>query len=119
MDRKVIGVMFPGNSTEYHFISHIDVRKGDLVVVDTRNGFALAEVTTATASEVIKATKEVVNVVDMQAYNERCARKKRISELREKMDAKVHELQEIAVYEMLSKSDPELASMLDELKRLM
>ena len=119
MTGKIVGVMFPRNSTEYHFISYVDVSEGDRVVVDTQNGLAVATVSTANIPGTMKATKEIVAVVDMSAYEERRARKARADELREKMDAKVRELQELAVYEMLSKSDPELASMLDELKGLL
>lgn len=119
MDSRIIAVVFDGNPREYHFISYIDVRPGDMVVVDTRNGFALATVSSDYVPESIKATREVVALVDMHEYNERRARESRVAELREKMDAKVHKLQEFAVYEMLAKQDQELASMLDELKRLL
>ena len=119
MNAKVIGVRFSIDPIEYYFISYIDVREGDTVVVDTRNGFAVAAVTSANVSGSIKATKEVVAMVDVTAFNERRARERRAAELREKMDAKVHELQEIAVHELLAKSDTELASMLDELNGLL
>lgn len=120
MNAKVIGARFPGNSTEYNFLSYVDVNVGDVVVVDTRNGLEVATVSDANISGTVKAVKkEVVAAVDMTAYNERRAREKRVAELREKMDAKVHDYQEIAVYELFATRDPELASMLDELKGLL
>lgn len=119
MKARIVGVRFSGNPREYYFTSYVDVVPGETVVVDTRNGFATAIVSSAHIPDVTGVTREVVAKVDTSEYELRRAKERRIAELREKMDAKVHELQEIAVYEMLSKSDPELASMLDELKSLM
>lgn len=119
MNERIVGVVFSGNPREYYFKSYVDLTVGDTVVVDTRNGFAIATVTTDCIDTNYEVTREVVARVDTSAYNVRRAREARIVELREKMDAKVHKLQEIAVYEMLSKSDPELASMLDEFKGLL
>lgn len=118
MNAHIIGVVFPGNTREYYFKSYIELAEGDMVIVDTRNGFAIATVSCDCIDTDSEVTKEVVAKVDVTAYNERRARETRIAELREKMDARVQESYQFAVYEMLAKNDPELAHMFDELKQL-
>ncbi len=121
MNEKIISVKFLNgiNNKNYVFKCFDDVTVGDTVVVDTVNGFQLATVT-ETNSEPPKGTvlKEVVAIVDMSEFNARKERADKIKKLKEKMNKRVKELQDIAVYEMLAKTDSALAEMLDELKSL-
>lgn len=54
----------------------------------------------------------------MTVYNDRKARAKRKAELKGKIEAKVKELRETAIFEMLAKEDAGLAEMLKEFKEL-
>ena len=118
MKPKTIGVTFSDNLNTYAYLCYDDVKVGDMVVVDTKFGFKLATVSFANYTGVFKATKEVVDVVDFEAFNARKEKAERIQALRSKMDEKVKTLQDFAVYEMLADKDPELAAMLAELKEL-
>lgn len=119
--KKTIGVKFVDNPTEYSFACYDEVIVGDLVVVDTRFGFKVAEVTSESYKGDFdgKKLKEVVCKVDFSRFNERRAKAKRLEEIKAKMDQKVKQLQDLAIYEMLSEKDPELKSMLSELKDLL
>ena len=121
MTNKIVGVKFDNSpySKEYAFITYIDVKIGDLVVVDTRNGFTLGTVTNLTGSIPCKQElKEVVDVVNVSEFNARKEKAEKLKKLKAKMDKRVKELQDIAVYEMLAEKDSELATMLAELKEL-
>lgn len=120
--KKIIGVKFVENDVEYCFACYDEVTVGDFVVVDTRYGFKVVEVTsdpyTGYFDEKKHVLKEVVCKVDFSNFNERRAKAERLKELKERMDSKVNQLQSLAIYEMLSEKDPELKCMLDELKEL-
>ena len=120
---KVIGVNLNFNDLNrtqkpYAFNCYSEVKEGDYVVVDTKNGFLLGLVVDEDMCS-DKVTKDVVDVVDMSDFNARKAKYERMVELKNKMDAKVKELQNIAIYEALAKNDPDLANMLAELKELL
>lgn len=108
---------------EYIFAAYEDLSEGDVVVVDTVNGFQLATVTSIADrlpdNIPVGKLKEVVCKVDMSAYLERIENQKKAAELKSKMDEKVKVLQSQAIYEMLAEKDPSLKAMLDEYKKLM
>lgn len=117
----IIGAKFKSNEKQYNFKCYDAVKVGDVVVVDTQYGFNVATVTEiepTTKNLPLGELKEVVAVVDTTAFNERREKAERTKELKKKMDKKVKELQNIAIYEMLAEKDPELREMLEELKSL-
>lgn len=102
----------------YTFLAYEEYTPGDVVVVDTQNGFQLATVE-GTASKIpdgipTGGLKEIVCKVDFTAWNKRRERAKRMNELQCMMNNKVRDLQETALFEMLASKDPELKAMLDE-----
>ena len=106
----------------YTFLAYEEYTPGDVVVVDTQNGFQLATVE-GTASKIpdgipTGGLKEIVCKVDFTAWNERLERAKRMNELQCMMNNRVRDLQETALFEMLASKDPELKAMLDEYKTL-
>lgn len=117
MDPKIISVVFSTSYTEYAFLCYDEVKLGDTVVVDTKNGPALGQVSSVSGDN-RKATKEVIAVVDMTAFEERRKKAEKIKALRQKMDEKIKKMQDLALYELMAKQDPELKDMLDELKSL-
>ena len=54
----------------------------------------------------------------MTAYEERREKARKLAELKRKMDVKVQQLQQTAIYELLSEKDPELAALLNEFKTI-
>jgi len=98
------------------------VAVGDLVVVKTgHHGLAVAKVASISecSSQKVQCGREIICVVDMTAYNERKEKAKAIADLKSRMDMKVQQLQQTALYELLAEKDPELACMLQELKGLL
>lgn len=110
------------NPKEYLFAAYEDLETGDVVVVDTKNGFTLATVT-GTASRIPRnipmgEIKEVVCKVDFTAFNDRKERKEKRKELKAEMDKRVEALKESAVYEMMAEKDPDLKKLLEAFKGL-
>ena len=95
---------------------------GDKVVVMTgHHGMSLAEIKSIGDLPVdsVDYGREIICKVDMAAYVERKARAEKLACLKKEMDAKVRELQSVALYEVLAEKDPALKAMLDEFKSLL
>lgn len=94
---------------------------GDLVVVKTgHHGLALAKVVEVSPeiAAPVKYGRQIAAKVDLSAYEARVQRAKRLSKLKQEMDAKVKELQSTALYELLAEKDPALGAMLAEYKSI-
>lgn len=104
----------------YTYAAYEDYTEGDYVVVHTgHHGMAIAKVKAmGTEDDKVEYGREIICKIDMSAYEDRKARAKRKAELKGKMEAKVKELQETAIFEMLTKEDAGLAEMLKEFKEL-
>lgn len=121
------GVKFLDGSnqdTEYLYaLYNENIVVGDIVVVKTgHHGFALAEVASVNEYDErfpVKCGREIVNKVDFTDYNERCERVKRLGELKGKLESKVKEYQQNAIYEMVAEKDPSMRAFLDEYKELL
>lgn len=122
--KEVVGVKFlQGYNTnkEYSFASYEDeIKVGNLVLCDANQGFEIAKVVNVYTKEnaKINPTKEIIAIINTDAFNKRKELKAKRHELRNRMDRKVKELQNIAIYEMLAEKDPDLAQMLEEFKAL-
>jgi hypothetical protein len=120
----VAGVKFLEGSNkdkEYFYALFDEYNVGDLVVVQTgHHGLALAEISSLGWSDKdkVKCSREIVTRVDMKNFCERKEKRKALAQLKKDMDKKVKELQETAIYELLAQSDPVLASMLADYKKL-
>ncbi|RGD73842.1 hypothetical protein [Anaerofustis stercorihominis] len=89
----------------------------DLVLVDTQYGVAVGKVVNFRLDG-SNAKKEVICKCDTTDFNFRKNKREELKTLKEKMDMKVKNLQELAVYEMLSKEDKELSDLLDKYKEI-
>lgn len=132
---KVAGVKFlSGYNTEkeYDFALYDeDVKIGDTVVCDTVNGFTLGIVSSITSNitninatesrlnRLNKVTKEIVCKVDMSAFQTRKENRAKVSKLKNMMEKRVKELQDVTLFEMMAEKDDSLKTMLDEYKSLM
>ena len=118
----VIISFISGSNTDvpYIYAAYEDYAEGDYVVVHTgHHGMGIAKVKAmGTEDDKVEYGREIICKIDMTAYNDRKARAKRRAELKGKMEAKVKELQETAIFEMLAKEDAGLAEMLKEFKEL-
>lgn len=107
-----------GSPKKYTFVTHQMLEANDMVVVDTVNGYALAEVVgmlaQLTRSTKVESLKEVVCKVDMAAFNARKATAERAKEVKIEMDTRIKEIQEATVYQMFAEKDPALKKLLEE-----
>lgn len=116
----IVGVRLNNGKDEltskvYHFLAPAPLAVGDTVVCDTCNGFIVGMVAEIDVKESsVHPLKEVVDRVDVEPWRERRRAEARRKELKQKMDERVAQLQEEAVYAMLAEKDPVLAKMLDE-----
>lgn len=94
-----------------------EIKIGDRVVVDTSNGFQVVTVVGASVSA-YQATKYVVDIVHMDAYEKALSDEKRAKMLREQLEQKKAKFEKEKAYEMLAASDPEAAKLLEALKEL-
>lgn len=98
-----------------------DIAVDDLVVVKIgHHGLALAKVVEINpeVAAPVKYGRQIAAKVDLSAYEARVQRAKRLSKLKQEMDAKVKELQTTAIYELLAEKDPALSAMLAEYKSI-
>lgn len=106
----------------YALYPDLHCQVGDKVVVMTgHHGMSLAEIKSIGDLPVdsVDYGREIICKVDMAAYVERKARAEKLACLKKEMDAKVRELQSVALYEVLAEKDPALKAMLDEFKSLL
>lgn len=109
------------DSTFHYALYDAEVKPGDTVVVKTgHHGLSVAEVVEIDAGNAasVKFGREIVARVDFSAYEARKDRAKKIAELKRQMDAKVEELQQEAIYEMLAEQDAGLAKLLADYRML-
>ena len=92
------------------------LKAGDVCVVKTaRHGMALAEVIDIKdAPQDGEVLREIVSIVDTTRYDERVAKREKAAELKAKMKERAKQLQDIALFQMLAKDDPEMAQLLEE-----
>ena len=108
-------------AVKYALYDNYDV--GDVVVVKTgHHGLAVAKIAAIDAPSARTARvangREIITRVDMGAYNFRVEAGNRAAELKAAMDARINQLQRMAVLELFSEKDPEMKVMLDEYKAL-
>ncbi len=120
---KSVGIKFlEGTNTEreYIYACYDEVHEGDYVVVKSgHHGWGLARITQVFDSEVpVECNREIICKFDPSAHFVRIEKVKRLAEIKRDMDAKVKELQHLAIYEALAKNNPEMKELLDEFKSL-
>lgn len=96
------------------------VEVGDLVVIKSGNhGIGLARVTEILdGNDYEISTREVVAKIDTRDYDERVANRAKAAEIMEKMKERAKKLQDIALYQMLAKDDPEMMALLESYNSL-
>lgn len=121
---NIAKIQYLDNATvSRHHYANFDpfLKEGDLCVVKSaHHGLGLAKVV-----EVIvvdprdnQVTREIVAKVDTQDYDNREAVRKEAAELKVKMQERAKKLQDVMLYQMLAKEDPEMQSMLDRYQDL-
>lgn len=86
--------------------------EGDLCVIRDGDHFRIAKVIHIHKSTGEPLSYEIVSRVDTTDYDNRVTARKAAAELKAKMEARAKKLQDIALYQMLAKDDPEMAELL-------
>lgn len=96
-----------------------DVNVDDICVVKSaHHGFGIARVVRFREKTDEVITREIVCVADFHKFEAREEARKKRAELKKTMAKRASALQEIAMYEMLAKDDPEMADLLRNYKEL-
>jgi len=116
---------------DYGFYLYDNVKIGDTVVVNPNNKFALGKVKAIKTKEEYgrNVTKDVVGVVNMDAYKKRVEERneaielaKQRKEIQRELDKKISKLKDLEFYERMAKElgnkDPEIVDMVNKLKGL-
>lgn len=115
--RPVAIVEFKDGYKKYDFLNDIDLSVGDDVVVDTAQGIQLA-VVVGFKDISNTASKWVIQKVDLKNHTVRLEKEKKKKEIMTKLEVRRKAAQELEVYQILAQSDPEMATLLTELKEL-
>lgn len=120
--KTVLIKFLEGTNTDkrYAYASYDEVNEGDYVVVKTgHHGWGIAQVSEVLNEDcAVECGREIIAKFDPAAYFARIEKIMRLSEIKKSMDAKVKELQHLAIYEALAKDSPEMKELLDEFKSL-
>ncbi|EAD1842001.1 hypothetical protein HB952_14200 [Listeria welshimeri] len=95
-----------------------DLNAGDLVAVETANGYAVAEVVKLNTASTREPRSYAFQKIDVNTLNNEKAKQEEIEELRFKIDLQVQKTSEKARWKELAKSDPELKTLIDTLESL-
>lgn len=111
------------NTTKDYAFALFDdtIKKDDYVLVDTTRGFSVGKVSEVKSQvdyDGVTVTKEVVCKVDFSDFEKRKENRKKKDALKKRMDAMIKDNQEVVLYEMLAKTNPDMAEMLKEYKEL-
>ncbi|PHE70544.1 hypothetical protein [Bacillus wiedmannii] len=122
MTRKIIAVQFIGTPFKsYNFLTDMeDLKKGEKVVVDTVNGLAIAEVEKYVEYPTgkVPASKWIVQKIDTTSHEKRLENERLMNGLKLKMESRRKQLEEIQIYQLLAKEDPEMKAILEEYNSL-
>ena len=91
-----------------------NLQAGDLCVIMLCDRTCLAKVDSISESTGEELYNEVISKVDTTDYDARVEAREKAAELKSKMEARAKQLQDIALYQMLAKDDPDMAALLQE-----
>lgn len=131
MTKKVAVVKFPytdrfsgSYGKNYNFLTDIeDLKMGDKVVVDTVNGLQVADFIKYDEygfGEVGKKrpTKWVIQLIDLEKHKIRVEAALEAERLKRLLEEERKKAQELEIYEILAKTNPQIAEYLEKLKKL-
>lgn len=106
-----------GLSKEYAYLTtKSDLKNGDLVVVEAQGWYQVALF--ERYKETDKATKHIVTYIDTTQVEEEKEIALREMDLREQIETRIHEVEEMNRLKELAKSDDKLKELVEELKKL-
>lgn len=122
MVAKVKFLTGTNTNVEYEYALFDPFVVGDTVVVSSaHHGLGIAKITDIIDRDKAatkKFEREIVCKVEMDAYNIRREKRIKATDLNNRMNQRVQELNQLAIFEMMAEKDENLKSMLDEYKTL-
>lgn len=112
---KFIDNVCPNPKTYEYANFDPELKVGDICVVKSAcHGFGIAKVEEIVEQNDIVTRREIVAKVNTDAYEERVANRAKAVELKAKMQERVKQLQDIALYKMMAENDATMSDMLKE-----
>lgn len=131
MSKKVVIVTFPNTDRysssfgkKYNFLTDVEnLQTGDKLIVDTVNGLQIADFVKYNElgfgeTGVKTPVKWVIQKIDLDAHKKRVEAAIKAEKIKQMMEKKRKAAQEIEIYAILAKADPEMAQLLEEFKQL-
>lgn len=131
MSKKVAVVKFPNTdrysssyNKKYNFLTTVDnLQAGDTVVVDTVNGLQIANFVKyddlGLGNTGVKTPHRwLIQKVELDEHNRRIEAVAKLEKLKVMMEVERKKAQELEIYEILAKQNPDMAVLLDEFKQL-
>lgn len=123
--KKVAVIQTDGCGYNYNFAIYddgVDYCPGDKVMVSGNDRIQIIKevITPEEAKERFGGdiTAEVIGRINTAAYDKRVEKRKEAKRIKEEMDKKVKEMDELLKYEMYAKQSPEFLALLDQYKEL-
>lgn len=112
-----IKVMFDGNSKEYQYRSFEKLEVGDMVVVQARDGIALANVS-RTDCDASVATKFVVCRIDYKKTIDMIAKYEAQKVLEDRLEQLYMETSKMDMYRKLAETNEEARNLVEQLEKI-
>ena len=123
--KKVAVIRTDGGINDYHFAIYddgVDYCPDDKVMVSSNDRIQVIRevITPEEAKERFDGdiTAEVIGRIDTTAYFKRIKKRKEAKRIKDEMDKKVKEMDELLKYEMYAKQSPDFLALLDQYKEL-
>lgn len=122
---RVVHVSYGDSGPFIACADYLGVQKGELVVVMSgHHGMVIARVIEVTGPDggpiqaKVRYGRQIVDRINTSGYEARVEAEKEYERIKTAMDARVKELQKIAVFEMLAEKDDKLKELLEHFRSL-
>lgn len=121
---KVVLVAFEDPNKAYHYWAPADAKSGDYAVVPSASQiiqnrsapFSIGRIVQDEVIDTAKATKAILGTFNEEFSNHVQQRIEHMQRVKAKLAVKKKQYEDAAFYELLAKTDPEAALLLEELK---
>jgi hypothetical protein len=122
MKRNIVAVKFKNYDKTYSYFTDLELKVDDHVVVDSPStGFEVVKVTEVqgmSTSLLSKASKWIVQKLDIAGYEKKKEVQRLVQEVKNKLKQRKDEMEEMLLYQQLADKDPEIMKLMKELGKL-
>lgn len=122
--KRIVGCKFykqTKDTTYTYFTTDPNIVVGDFCVVQVNDEYKVVKVVETeglTEFERGLASKWIIQRVELAAYEEELKRQKLVQEIRNKLNARKRDMEDMILYQQLAAIDPEIGKLLDRLAEL-